>query len=144
MTKLNVTFVSFAAVLFSTAVFSAGPNMVRGEKLDSGLGNLSPSYTAAEFQRPAVGYRVLGESLDSGLGDLSPSYTAAEFQRSATSGYRVLGESLDSGLGELSPSYTAAEFQRAQRSYHVLGEKLDSGLGELTYQRNDIVASNKQ
>ena len=71
--------------------------------LDSGLGDLPPSYTAAEFQR----YRVAGESLDSGLGDLPASYAAAEFQR-----YRVAGESLDSGLGHLSPSYTAAEFQK--------------------------------
>jgi hypothetical protein len=117
MTKLNVTFVSFAAVLFSTAVFSAQPNVVQGEKLDSGLGGLSPGYTAAEFQRSA-----------------------------SAGGYRVPGESLDSGLGGLSPSYTAAEFQRGRElaGYHVVGEKLDSGLGELTYQRNDIVASNKQ
>jgi len=68
------------AMLFSPAVFSAdaAPDamdnsfQVLGESLDSGLGDLSPSYTAAEFQR----YRVAGESLDSGLGDLSPSYTA--------------------------------------------------------------------
>jgi len=45
--------------------------------MDSGLGGLSSSYTAAEYQRT---YRVAGESLDSGLGDLPAGYTAAEFQ----------------------------------------------------------------
>src|SRR5216117_1556915 len=112
-TRKVLTLASMVAMLFSPAVFSADAAsdamdnsfQVLGESLDSGLGDLSPSYTAAEFQR----YRVAGESLDSGLGDLSPSYTAAEFQR-----YRVAGESLDSGLGDLSPSYTAAEFQKKQ------------------------------
>ncbi len=112
-TRRVLTLASMVAMLFSPAVFSADAAsdamdnsfQVLGESLDSGLGDLSPSYTAAEFQR----YRVAGESLDSGLGDLSPSYTAAEFQR-----YRVAGESLDSGLGDLSPSYTAAEFQKKQ------------------------------
>ena len=110
-TRKVLTLASIVAMLFSPAVFSADAAsdamdnsfQVLGESLDSGLGDLSPSYTAAEFQR----YRVAGESLDSGLGDLSRSYTAAEFQR-----YRVAGESLDSGLGDLSPSYTAAEFQK--------------------------------
>src|SRR5712664_3541722 len=128
-TRKVLTLASMVAMLFSPAAFSAGQAsdsmdnsfQVLGESLDSGLGDLSPSYTAAEFQR---GYRVAGESLDSGLGDLSPSYTAAEFQR----GYRVAGESLDSGLGDLSPSYTAAEFQRG---YQVAGEKQDNGLGAL-------------
>jgi hypothetical protein len=108
MTKLKVvTLASIAAILFCPAAFSAGPNSIPGEKLDSGLGDLSPSYTAAEFQRSAVpaGYAVPGEKLDSGLGDLSPSYTAAEFQRTESqptlAGHRVLGEKLDSGLGEL-------------------------------------------
>jgi len=112
-TRKVLTLASMVAMLFSPAVFSADAAsdamdnsfQVLGESLDSGLGDLSPSYTAAEFQR----YRVAGESLDSGLGNLSPSYTAAEFQR-----YRVAGESLDSGLGNLSPSYTAAEFQKKQ------------------------------
>ena len=112
-TRKVLILASMVAMLFSPAVFSAGTAsdamdnsfQVLGESLDSGLGDLSPSYTAAEFQR----YRVAGESLDSGLGDLSPSYTAAEFQR-----FRVAGESLDSGLGDLSPSYTAAEFQKNQ------------------------------
>ena len=112
-TRKVLTLASMVAMLFSPAVFSADATydamdnsfQVLGESLDSGLGDLSPSYTAAEFQR----HRVAGESLDSGLGDLSPSYTAAEFQR-----VRVAGESLDSGLGDLSPSYTAAEFQKKQ------------------------------
>ncbi len=112
-TRRVLTLASMVAMLFSPAVFSADAAsdamdnsfQVLGESLDSGLGDLSPSYTAAEFQR----YRVAGESLDSGLGDLSPRYTATEFQR-----YRVAGESLDSGLGDLSPSYTAAEFQKKQ------------------------------
>ncbi len=110
-TRKVLTLASMVAMLFSPAVFSAeaasdameNSFQVLGESIDSGLGDLSPSYTAAEFQR----YRVAGESLDSGLGDLSPSYTAAEFQR-----YRVAGESLDSGLGALPASYTAAEFQK--------------------------------
>jgi len=112
-TRKVLTLASMVAMLFSPAVFSADAAsdamdnsfQVLGESLDSGLGDLSPSYTAAEFQR----VRVAGESLDSGLGDLSPSYTAAEFQR-----YRVAGESLDSGLGALPASYTAAEFQKKQ------------------------------
>ena len=112
-TRKVLTLASMVAMLFSPAVFSAdaasdamdNPFQVLGESLDSGLGDLSPSYTAAEFQR----VRVAGESLDSGLGDLPPSYTAAEFQR-----YRVAGESLDSGLGDLPASYTAAEFQKKQ------------------------------
>ena len=84
-TRKVLTLASMVALLFSPAVFSADAAsdsmdnsfQVLGESLDSGLGDLSPSYTAAEFQR----YRVAGESLDSGLGDLSPSYTAAEFQK---------------------------------------------------------------
>src|SRR6266851_2633115 len=84
-TRKVLTLASMVALLFSPAVFSADAAsdamdnsfQVLGESLDSGLGDLSPGYTAAEFQR----VRVAGESLDSGLGDLSPSYTAAEFQK---------------------------------------------------------------
>jgi hypothetical protein len=102
---------SMAAMLFAPAAFGFdplpdaldSPFYVLGESQDSGLGDLSPSYAAAEFQR----YRVAGESLDSGLGDLPASYAAAEFQR-----YRVAGESQDSGLGDLPASYAAAEFQK--------------------------------
>jgi len=96
---------SMVAMLISPGAF--GANSVLGEKLDSGLGQLSASYTGAEFMKGE--YRVLGESLDSGLGQLSASYTGAEFMKGE---YRVAGESLDSGLGELSASYTAAEFQK--------------------------------
>src|SRR6266699_378715 len=110
-----LTLASMVAMLFSPAVFSAdmasdpmeNSFQVLGESLDSGLGDLSPSYTAAEFQKS---YHVAGESLDSGLGDLSPSYTAAEFQKN----HHVAGDKRDSGLGDLSPSYTAAEFQKTQ------------------------------
>ena len=84
-TRRVLTLASMVAMLFSPAVFSADAAsdamgnsfQVLGESLDSGLGDLSQSYAAAEFQR----YRVAGESLDSGLGDLLPSYTAAEFQK---------------------------------------------------------------
>ena len=117
-TRKVLTLASMVAMLFSPAAFSTGlasdfmdnSFQVLGEKLDSGLGELSPSYTAAEFQR---GYQVAGEKQDSGLGDLSSSYTAAEFQlKSAQNDYRVIGESLDSGLGDLPASYIAAEFQK--------------------------------
>src|SRR5256885_6407822 len=105
-TRKVLTLASMVAMLFSPAVFSCdvastdNSFQVLGESLDSGLGDLSPSYTAAEFQR----YRVAGESQDSGLGDLPATYTAAEFQR-----YRVAGESPDSRLGNLSLTYPAAE-----------------------------------
>src|SRR6266516_4092896 len=85
-TRKVLTLASMVAMLFSPAVFSADAAsdamdnsfQVLGESLDSGLGDLSPSYTGAEFQKI---YRVAGEKQDSGLGDLSPSYTAAEFQK---------------------------------------------------------------
>jgi hypothetical protein len=81
-----LTLASMVAMLFSPAVFSADSAsgamdnsfQVLGESLDSALGDLSPAYTAAEFQKS---YKVAGEKQDSGLGDLSASYTAAEFQR---------------------------------------------------------------
>ena len=84
-TRKVLTLASMVAMLFSPAVFSAeaafdameNSFQVLGESIDSGLGDLSPAYTAAEFQR----YRVAGESLDSGLGALPASYTAAEFQK---------------------------------------------------------------
>ncbi len=43
------------------------PNHVPGEKLDSGLGELSQGYDAAEYND----VHVAGEKLDSGLGALS-------------------------------------------------------------------------
>src|SRR5882762_695009 len=81
--------VSMVAMLFSPAAFSADTAsdsmdnsfQVLGESLDSGLGDLQPSYTAAEFRTKMAYYRVLGESLDSGLGALPATYTAAEFQK---------------------------------------------------------------
>ena len=99
---------SMVAMMFSPVAFSA--NSVLGEKLDSGLGQLSASYTGAEFMKQTESH-VLGEKLDSGLGQLPASYTGAEFMV-AQAGDRVIGESLDSGLGQLSASYTAAEFQK--------------------------------
>ena len=85
-TRKVLTLVSTVAMLFSSAAFSADTAsdfmdnsfQVLGESLDSGLGDLSPSYTAAEFQR---GYQVAGEKQDNGLGALPASYTAAEFQK---------------------------------------------------------------
>src|SRR6266850_4513904 len=101
-TRKVLTLVSMVAMLFSPAAFSAdlasdfmdNSFQVLGEKLDSGLGELSPSYTAAEFQMKTAQdiYRVIGESLDSGLGDLPASYAAAEFQLKSAD-YRVIGES---------------------------------------------------
>jgi hypothetical protein len=117
-TRKVLTLASMVAMLFSPAAFSAdlaydfmdNSFQVLGESLDSGLGDLSPAYTAAEFQK---GYQLAGEKQDSGLGDLPTSYTAAEFQtKTAQNDYRLIGESLDSGLGNLPTSYTAAEFQK--------------------------------
>ena len=97
-TRKVLTLASMVAILFAPVAFGEEPLI--GEKLDSGLGELSPGYAAEEFQR-----HVIGEKLDSGLGDLPASYTAAEFQR------HVIGEKLDSGLGELPTSSAAAQFQ---------------------------------
>lgn len=72
MKKLNVLAVT-VAMLFVPVVFAGGasdsvqPNYVQGQKLDSGLGELSPYYAGAEFMRTAV----QGEKLDSGLGTLT-------------------------------------------------------------------------
>jgi hypothetical protein len=110
-----LTFASMVALFLAPASFAGQVVSVAGEKLDSGLGALSPNYTASEFQRV-----VVGEKLDSGLGDLPSNYAAAEFQRT------VVGQKLDSGLGDLPADYAAAEFQRS-----VVGEKQDSGLGNL-------------
>jgi hypothetical protein len=127
--RKGLTLASIIAALCSPVAFSA----VAGKKLDSGLGDLSPGYTAAEFpdaggligavrELDKPGHHVVGEKLDSGLGDLSPGYTAAEFPDAGgligavrdlgEHAHSVAGEKLDSGLGDLSPSYTAAEFQR--------------------------------
>jgi hypothetical protein len=134
-TRKILTLASMTAMLVAPAAFGYGPLpdaldspfYILGEKQDSGLGDLSPSYAAAEFQMKTaqnIGsmpealdspYYVLGESRDSGLGDLPTSYAAVEFQMQTAQndyrGYRVIGESLDSGLGALPAGYTAAEFQ---------------------------------
>jgi len=68
-----------AAVAAAAAIFGAnafGGDQVTGESLDNGLGELSASYTGAEFNTPGW---VRGESMDSGLGELDKSYTGAEF-----------------------------------------------------------------
>jgi hypothetical protein len=44
--------------------------------MDTGLGELLSTYTAAEYNKPGW---VRGESLDSGLGELPPTYNAAEY-----------------------------------------------------------------
>jgi len=82
---------------------AAADQRVPGESLDSGLGKLPASYTAAEYNRPGW---VAGESIDTGLGELASTYTAAEYNKPGW----VRGESLDSGLGELPPTYNAAEY----------------------------------
>ena len=64
--------VAAVAMLHAPVAFSANPNHVPGESLDSGLGRLAADYAAAEYQ-----YRVIGESQDSGLGELAASYNAA-------------------------------------------------------------------
>jgi len=46
---------SMVAMLISPGAF--GANSVLGEKLDSGLGQLSAGYTAAEFQKQIVARR---------------------------------------------------------------------------------------
>ena len=75
MKKLKV----MAAVAVAVTIFGAnaiGGDRVAGESLDNGLGELSASYTGAEFN---VQGWVRGESMDSGLGELDKSYTGAEF-----------------------------------------------------------------
>src|SRR4051794_14067639 len=82
------------ASMFALPSSFAASDHVLGEKLDSGLGRLSASYTAWEFMPKG---RLLGESLDNGLGGLGSDYNASEFMAAD----RVLGESLDSGVGSL-------------------------------------------
>jgi len=72
-TRKVLTLASMVAMLFAPVALGAEP--VIGEKLDSGLGELSPGYAAEEFQR-----HVIGEKLDSGLGELPTSSAAAQFQ----------------------------------------------------------------
>ena len=75
MKKLKV----MAAVAAAVAIFGAnaiGDDRVVGESLDNGLGELSASYSGAEFNMQGW---VRGESMDSGLGELDQSYTGVEF-----------------------------------------------------------------
>ena len=110
MKKLKVMVAVAAATMMMSAAIGqdAAADLraeisIPGESLDSGLGQLSSTYTAAEFNRSGW---VRGESLDSGLGELPATYTAGEFMHVGW----VRGESLDSGLGELPQTYNAAEF----------------------------------
>lgn len=80
MKKLKVMAVAVAVAAIFGANAIGGDDRVAGESLDSGLGELSASYTAAEFNTPGW---VLGESMDSGLGELDKSYTAAEYMPKA-------------------------------------------------------------
>jgi hypothetical protein len=76
------------AVFFASAPL-AGSNGVLGEKLDSGLGELAPGYTAKEFMPTSSGEtRVLGEKLDSGLGEL----TREDIARVLTASNRTLSQ----------------------------------------------------
>src|ERR1700675_3470815 len=102
-TRKILTLASMIAMLFAPVAFSAEPQTdihVVGEKLDSGLGDLSASYAATEYQRVATA-------------NSAPDYMATEFvwmpMQSQTTGYHVAGEKLDSGLGDLSPSSAAPE-----------------------------------
>ena len=88
------TFKKMALAAAMLGLGAANAQALPGEKLDSGLGMLSKSYTAAEYM-PG---HVPGESLDSGLGQLGADYNAWEFMPAG----RLQGESLDSGLGQLS------------------------------------------
>jgi hypothetical protein len=72
--------VAMTVALFASTAIAAGvidgslnPNHVPGESLDSGLGELSQTYTAKEFDKSRAGEKshVDGEKIDSGLGDVS-------------------------------------------------------------------------
>jgi hypothetical protein len=89
MKKLKV----MAAVAVAVTIFGAnaiGGDRVAGESLDNGLGELSASYTGAEFN---VQGWVRGESMDSGLGELDKSYTGAEYLQARAE--LVVGEAVE-------------------------------------------------
>jgi hypothetical protein len=89
MKKLKV----MAAVAVAVTIFGAnaiGGDRVAGESLDNGLGELSASYTGAEFN---VQGWVRGESMDSGLGELDQSYTGAEYIQARAE--LVVGEAVE-------------------------------------------------
>jgi hypothetical protein len=78
MKKITMMAALVAALMVPAAFGPAAADVrVAGEKLDSGLGELPATYTAAEYM-PASWVR--GESMDSGLGELPSTYTAAEYQ----------------------------------------------------------------
>ena len=110
MNKLKTITLVAAMLVMPGALAQSVP----GEKLDSGLGRLAATYTAAEFM-PAG--HVPGESLDSGLGALGPDYTAWEFMPAGS----LLGESLDSGLGQL----TREDIERYGRPAPMLRTAFD-------------------
>jgi len=61
---------------------------------------------------------IPGESLDSGLGNLPPTYTAKEFDKSRDSGLRdnkVQGEKIDSGLGSVTREELSKIIASAQK-----------------------------
>ena len=83
MKKLKVMAAVAAATLMMSTAFGqdaaadlAATISIPGESLDSGLGQLSPTYTAAEYNMQGW---VRGESMDSGLGELDQTYTGDEF-----------------------------------------------------------------
>lgn len=109
-TRLAFRIVAAASFAFASIAYAGGvvdgtknPYHVPGESLDSGLGELAPTYTAAEYT-----YHVAGEKLDSGLGELASDYDAREYDSS-----RVAGEKLDSGLGRVSRA-DVMQYVRAQ------------------------------
>jgi hypothetical protein len=94
MKKLKVMAAVAAATLMMSAAIGqdaaadlAAEISIPGESLDSGLGQLSSTYTAAEYNTPGW---VRGESTDSGLGELDKGYTGAEFVTASAS--LVVGE----------------------------------------------------
>lgn len=111
-TKLAFRIVAAASLAFASIAYAGGvvdgsknPYHVPGESLDSGLGELPATYTAAEYNST---YHVAGEKLDSGLGELSADYDGREYDSS-----RVAGEKLDSGLGQVSRA-EVMQYVRAQ------------------------------
>jgi hypothetical protein len=83
MKKLKVMVAVAAATMMMSAAIGqdAAADLraeisIPGESLDSGLGQLSSTYTAAEYNTQGW---VRGESLDSGLGELDQTYTGAEY-----------------------------------------------------------------
>ncbi len=70
-------------------------------------------------------HQVAGEKIDSGLGDLSPSFTGAEFMKTAPGAVsnetRIAGEKLDCGLA----SVTNEEVLRIVAAYQAVTRRAD-------------------